>query len=675
MEVRPGLGRRALVDHADRAPGFLARLDAAMDRGAPRKCSRKGTGVVNHHVRDNGIFGAVPGPAHKVTTFFGGGLVGNPGAGVNQGRIGAGVGIEDEVGAAGIGDGDRAELLLSPLRLHDDVVDAHEHGLQADAAVDDVVHGEQAGSRGSRVVEPAVKPVAVIGSCSDRQREFRIQLLAGAGEGAAADRGRGRHADHWLVQSREYQVVDADVGDGAAGFRAAVLLPFDEAVAIIGRGGDGQVRAQVGGVDIGDAAAGFAGGANLGLHGNRAGFDEPGGVGVVPRLDVDGAVRVGTVIVQPFDETVVLVRDGLDGDLGADVIALLRLVIQPIDLEPAGAIAARVDVQGQGCLGDERRRELVGRIVPDGLGYLGRGAAVAIAAILPVPSLEPADAYGRGLEPDFRINIDIRAPVLIKGDLLAGAIVLPHLQLAAVFLAGRSPNRYAPLLVELCFRRKALGLVPVEGDRQVGAVDLGGNDRPLVKLPSGETVPLRIVDANGIGDGSVGTESGQKPRAAGEGDFPGIVGVDDLDGRRGFNAPGKIGLQGDVLAADDRAVNVRDAVAPAGEDISIQNARIEFEHGVLDGWAGFGIVALRVTCSPIPHAAFAEGDLDPDRRRKHGSDVIFGLVAILICVELKIPLLVGAIPHVLAGVKVIALPFHEYIARRRLGLELHPLAD
>ncbi|OQC12240.1 MAG: hypothetical protein BWX73_03075 [Lentisphaerae bacterium ADurb.Bin082] len=675
MEVRPGLGRRTLVDHADRAPGLLAGLDAAVDRGALGKHGREGARLVNRHVGDNGVFGAVPGPAHKVAAGVGNGLVGNLGASVNQRRIGAGAGVEGEFSAAVIRDGDRAEQVLAWLRLHHDVADAHEHGLQVDAVVDDVAHGEFALCRLGRVVKPAAKPIAVVGNRSDSQREFRMQLLADAGERAAADRGRGRHADHRLVQGRELQIVDADVGNGAAGLCAAVVLPFDEAVAIKGRGSDSQVSAQVGGVDFGDAAAGLAGGGDLGLHGDRAGFDEPGGVDVVPRLDVDGAVRAGAVIVQPLDEAVVLVRDGPDADLCADVMALARLVVLPLDLELAGAVGVWIDLQGQVRLGDERRRELVGRIVRDGLCHLGRGAASAIAAILPVPSLEPVGAHGRGPEPDLRANVDMRAPALIQDDLLAGAIGLPHLQQTAVFLAGRDQNRQARLLVECRLRGKALGLVPVESDRQVRAVDLEGNDSSLVKLPSGEAVRFRIRDADGVGDGSVEIEFGQNPLAAGNRDFAGIAGVGDRGVRRGINVSGEIAMQGDVLAADDGAVNVRSAVAPAGEDIPVQSRWPEFEHGVLGNQAALGVGALRVTRALRPHAALAEGDLDLDRWRKHGLEVIFGLVAILVLTDLELHLRVGAVSHVLAGDKVIALPFHEHIAWGRLGSELHLLAD
>ncbi|OQC14634.1 MAG: hypothetical protein BWX73_01714 [Lentisphaerae bacterium ADurb.Bin082] len=403
-----------------------------------------------------------------------------------------------------------------------------------------------------------------------------------------------------------------------------------------------------------------------------------GGVNVVPGFDIDCTPWVDAVTAQPFDETVARVGEGPNGDLGADVIASTRLVVPPIDLEFAGAVAVRVDVQGQVCLGGKRRRELVGRIVPDGLGHLGRGAAVAIAAILPVPSHEAVDAQTRTLEPDHRTNVDIRTPVLVKDDLLAGAVGFPHLQQAAVFLAGRSLNRYARLLVELCFRRKALGLVPVEGDRQVGAVDLGGNDRPLVKLPSGETVPLRIVDANGISDGSVGIEFGQVPRAAGDHDSPGIVAVGDLDGRLGTDVLSEIGLQGNVLFADDRAVNIRDAVVPASEDTSVLSLGPEFEHGALGDQARLGVLAPRITAISISHrppATLAEGDLNPDGRLKHGLEVVFGLVAILVSEDLEHRLLVGAMPHVLAGAKVVALPFREHISWRRLGSELRLLAD
>ncbi len=235
-----------------------------------------------------------------------------------------------------------------------------------------------------------------------------------------------------------------------------------------------------------------------------------------------------------------------------NVTALAGLVVLPVDLETAGAIAGRVDVQDQGRLGDERRRKQIGRIVPDVHGDLGIASAVAIVAILIVPAFESVDAQARGLEPKRRTNVDIRAPVLIQDDLLASVIVvLPHLQQTAAFLASRSSYRQARLLVEPHLRSKILGLIPVESDRQVRAVDLSGLDRILVKLPSSETVRFRILDADGIGDGSVGIEVGQNPGAAGERDVVGIAGVVDIGLRRGSNAPGEVALQGNVLVTDD----------------------------------------------------------------------------------------------------------------------------
>ncbi len=189
MEIRPRLGGVALVEHGDLTPGLLAGLDAAVDRGALGKHSCEGVGPVDRHVRDNGIFAAVPGPAHKVVAFVGDGLVGNLGAGVNRGRTGAGAGIESEYSIAAVRNINRAELFLAWIRLHGDVIDAHEHSLQADAAVADVAHGEFALGRRVRVIKPAVKPVSAVGNRLDRQREFRIQFLAGAGEVAAAGRG------------------------------------------------------------------------------------------------------------------------------------------------------------------------------------------------------------------------------------------------------------------------------------------------------------------------------------------------------------------------------------------------------------------------------------------------------------------------------------------------------
>ena len=126
-----------------------------------------------------------------------------------------------------------------------------------------------------------------------------------------------------------------------------------------------------------------------------------------------------------------------------------------------------------------------------------------------------------------------------------------------------------------------LGTVPVERDRQVRAIDLGDLDRILVKLPSSKTIQLRIRDAYSIGNSSVGIKFGQFSLAAGERDFAGIAGVGDIGLRRGIKAPGEIALQGNVLAADDGAVDVGNAVAPAGEDISFQSLRPEFEFGVL----------------------------------------------------------------------------------------------
>ena len=180
-----------------------------------------------------------------------------------------------------------------------------------------------------------------------------MQLLASAGEGAAAGRSRGRNADYRLIQSRKLLIVNVNDVNGAARLRTAAVLPFDESVAIKGYGGDGQVCVYIGGEDIGDAAAGLASDDILGFQGDHAGFDKLGGVGVVARHDVNRAARVGALIVQPFDKTVVWVRNGLDIDLGADVMVLTRLVVLPIDLELAGAVAGRVDVQGQGHLGDK----------------------------------------------------------------------------------------------------------------------------------------------------------------------------------------------------------------------------------------------------------------------------------------------------------------------------------